>query len=268
MTVTALCLEMGAFGETFAYEIAAELGVQVLDLRPLELGMAEWHLFCNGAADYGGRSVSHHLQPTPSEIEERSVRVATKIVEAVKGDALVVGWSAAAVLTPLCRVNRVCIRAPRPQRASDVVRRFGDDTGSEGSSSAERPELHLSRFMECTTDPKWLNLDDFDLILDSGCMSAADCQREIVALVKHRWHHTSAVASTEPGRHSAPLSAPERRPPASQNFKGCAVTVGADDVSLTGIGSQEAAIAKIEQHLHGRNEKSAPANPLCRRASD
>ena len=95
MTVMALCLEMGALGETFAYELAAALGVQVLDLRPLELGMAEWHRFCNGAAEFGDAGEPSRLQPTPSEIEERSVRVAAEIVEAAKGDALIVGWSAA-----------------------------------------------------------------------------------------------------------------------------------------------------------------------------
>ncbi len=179
---------MGALTETFAYELAAALGVQVIDLRPLELGMAEWHLFCKGAAESRGAGKSHHLLPTPSEIEERSARVATKIVEAAKGDALVVGWSAAAVLAPMSRVTRVCIRAPQPLAAKSVMRGLGDDTASTAPKPAG-PELRLSQFMSRTTAPKWLNLDDFDLILDCGCMSAADCQREIVALVERRGHH-------------------------------------------------------------------------------
>ena len=47
---------------------------------------------------------------------------------------------------------------------------------------------------------------------------------------------------------------------------GCAVSIGADDVSLAGIDSQEAAIARIEQHLRGGQEPSAPADPLCHRS--
>lgn len=47
---------------------------------------------------------------------------------------------------------------------------------------------------------------------------------------------------------------------------GCAVSVGADDVSLAGIDSPEAAIARIELHLRGGQEPSAPADPLCHRA--
>ncbi len=178
MTVMALCLEMGAFGETFAYELAAALSVQVLDLRPLELGMAEWHLFCNGPAGYGDAGDSSRMQPTPSEIEERSVRIAAEIVEAAKGDALIVGWSAAAVLAPLSRVTRVCIRAPRPQRAWSVTRRCSHDAASAAPGPTGIPKLDLSRSVNLTSDPKWLDLDDFDLILDSARMSAEECQRE------------------------------------------------------------------------------------------
>jgi hypothetical protein len=265
MTVTVLCLETGAFGESFAYEIAAALGVQVLDLRPLAHDMAEGNLFCNGAAQCGGTGASHRLQPTPSEIEQHSVRLATTMVEAAKGDALVVGWSAAVALAPLCQVTRVCIRAPRPQGARHAMERSGDDTASTAPHPTESSELHHSRFIDLTTDPKWLNLDDFDLILDAGRMSAADCQREIVALVKRRW---TAVAASERGHPSTALRETGRRSHAWQSLKGCAVTVGADDLPLAGIDTQEAAIARIEQHLHGRNQMLAPPNPLCRRASD
>ena len=41
MAVIALSMETGAFGELFVDDLAAELGVKVIDLRPLELGIAE-----------------------------------------------------------------------------------------------------------------------------------------------------------------------------------------------------------------------------------
>lgn len=236
MTITVLCLEMGALSETFAYELAATLGVQVVDLRPLELGMAEWHLYCNGATEYRGADVSPCLHPTASEIEERSVRVAARIVEAARGDALIVGWSAAAVLAPSTRVTRVCIRAPHP--------------------------------MNRASDPKWLKLDDFDLILDSGRTSAGECQREIIALVERRRRHETTAAPNERAHHRTDLRRPDHGPPGWRPRKGCAVTVGTDDVPLAGIETHEAAIARVERHLRGPNEILAPVNPLCRRALD
>jgi hypothetical protein len=254
MTVTALCIEMGALSETFAYELAAALGVQVIDLRPLELGMAEWHLFCNGASGYRDADESPRLHSTASEIEERSVRVAEKIVEAAKGNALIIGWSAAAVFASSFRVTRVCIRAPQPQAVNNIMRGLGD-TASTAPYPAG-PEFWKA-------DPKWLDLNNFDLILDSGCMSAADCQREIVALVNRREHMTD-VKFAEPVSRSAPSREQETRSPAWPNLTGCAVAVGIDDVLLGGTVSQEAAIARIEQHLHGPKEMSVPANPLCR----
>lgn len=42
-----------------------------------------------------------------------------------------------------------------------------------------------------------------------------------------------------------------------------AVSIEAEDVSLGGIGSHEAAIARVEQHLHGSGGAKAPADPLC-----
>ncbi|HWV80623.1 MAG TPA: hypothetical protein VNZ50_04290 [Hyphomicrobiaceae bacterium] len=46
-----------------------------------------------------------------------------------------------------------------------------------------------------------------------------------------------------------------------------AVSVETADVSLGGIGSHEAAIAKVEQHFHGPHGAKAPADPLCHRST-
>jgi len=47
-------------------------------------------------------------------------------------------------------------------------------------------------------------------------------------------------------------------------LRGCAVSVEAEEVSIAEILSHEAAIAKVELHLHGPREIKAPADPLCR----
>jgi hypothetical protein len=264
MTVTALCLETGVFGETFAYELAAALGLQVLDLRPLELGIAEWHLFCHDTAECDDVGETTRRRKTASEIEERSVRIAAKLVARAQGNLLVVGWSAAAVLTPLSAVTRVCIRAPRPQLARSITRHFGYGFAATTPDRIEPRQWYLSRFANPTSDPKWLNVDDFDLVLDSGQISASACQREIVALLERRWNHQDV----EDAPHGARLREPNHWSPAWRTLRGCAVSVGTDDVPLTGTDSQEDAIAKVERHLHGTNEMSPPANPLCRGASD
>jgi hypothetical protein len=46
------------------------------------------------------------------------------------------------------------------------------------------------------------------------------------------------------------------------------VTVGGDDVPLTGVYSQEGAIARVEEHLRGAQEMTSPANPFCRGLGD
>ena len=47
-----------------------------------------------------------------------------------------------------------------------------------------------------------------------------------------------------------------------------AVSIEAENVSLGGISSHEAAIAKVEQHLHGPGSATAPADPLCHRPTE
>lgn len=47
-----------------------------------------------------------------------------------------------------------------------------------------------------------------------------------------------------------------------------AASVEAEDVSLGGITSHEAAIARVEQHLHGPHGVMVPADPLCKRLTE
>ena len=47
-----------------------------------------------------------------------------------------------------------------------------------------------------------------------------------------------------------------------------AVAVETADVSLSGVSSHEAAIAKVEQHLHGPHGTNAPIDPLCHRPTE
>ena len=84
MTVVSLCLEIGAFGEPFALELAAALGVPLLDLQPLDLSIAEVHAFGAGRPRCA-------KQPSPV-IDDLSIRVATAALEAASaGDVLIVG---------------------------------------------------------------------------------------------------------------------------------------------------------------------------------
>jgi hypothetical protein len=263
MTVTVLCLETGAFDDTFANELAAALDVPVLNLRPLELGIAEWHLFCGATPECDGASGSPALQKTTVEIEDHSIRIAKCFVESFKGGVLVVGWSVAAPLAKSSSSTSVCVRAPQPKGAWSAVRRMGYDASNLAAQFVGTRDPHASRFPNACADPKWLHDDNFHLVLDSGRVSATDCRREILALVERR-----TAQQTVDYAHQATQSRERNRLPAWPNLKGCAVSVGSDDVRLAGIASQEDAIARIERHLHGANELPPPANPLCRGTSD
>ncbi len=261
MTVVYLCLDIGAFREQFTDELAAALGVRLLDLRPLELSIAELDAF-------GKRRGRCADQQSPAT-DELSMCAAEAAVEAVsEGDVLIVGWSAAPVLAPLSSVTRVRVRAPRPRGAWRTVRRFGYETACVGPYAAEPSEPFLFRIMRATFGDKWRAPSDFDLVVEAAGSSAQDCQREIVEHVRRRGSGARSATAAELGQIRALLGKAAIGARDWQSLRGCAVSVDGIDVGLAGIDSQEAAIAMIEQNLHGNYKTSPPANPMCLKTLD
>lgn len=261
MTVVSLCLEIGAFGEPFAGELAAALDVRLLDLRPHDLSIAELRAF-----GVGRPGCAKHPSPV---IDDLSIHVAKAALEAASaGDVLIVGWNAAAVLAPLSNVTRVCARAPRPRGAWRTVRRIGYDSAGAASGPAEPPEPLLFRIMRATFGPKWRAPGDFDLVVEAGRLSAHDCQRQIVEHVMRSGCGVTTATVAELTHLRALLGKAECGAHDWRSLRSCAVSVGSDDVPLAGINSQEAAIARVERHLHGNYETSTPANPLCLKTLD
>ncbi len=269
MAVIALSMETGAFGESFVDHLAAELGVKVVDLRPFELGIAEHFAFRGGGVERDDAERLPPQAPASAELEALSLRVATEILAAAAADdALIVSWSAAAVLSSLGQVSRVCVRAPEPQEVWWAIHRFGQGRVSPPPRPDESPRSYFSRLVRRAFGPKWHALHDFDLVLDVDRRSAQVCRCEIVSLVQRRRSLETDEARAELARLCAHLREAERTTQHSEFVRGCAVSIGADDVPLTGIYSQEGAIAKVEQHLRGAHEMAAPADPFCRRMED
>lgn len=260
MTVVSLCMEIGAFGEPFADELAAALGIRLLDLQPVDVSIAEVHAFNAGWPRCA-------KQPSPV-IDDLTIRVTSAALEAADaGDVLIVGWSAAAVLAPLRNVTRVCARAPRPRGAWRTVRRVGYDSVAAAPASAEPSEQFPFRIMRGASNPNWW-APDFDLVVEAGLLSAHDCQREIVECVTRRGSGKKTATRADLEQLRVFLGNAEGSVLDWRSLRSCAVSMAGENVPLAGVDSQEAAIARVERHLHGSHETSTPANPLCRKALD
>jgi len=261
MTVVALCLEIGAFGDSFAGELAAALGVRLLDLQHFDLSIAELHAF----------AVRQQCEPepVPAAIDELSARVTATALQAVAaGDVLIVGWAAATAMAPLSSITRVLVRGPRPRGAWRTVRRFGYEVSGAGPMAVEGSQSLLLRLMRGASGFKRGAPDDFDLVVEAGRLSVHQGRREIVQHIERRGCAAERASHAELARIGAvpTESACARRDWPS--LQGCAVAVCGDDVALSGIESQEAAIALVERHLQGGQGNSTPANPLCRKVFD
>jgi hypothetical protein len=93
---------------------------------------------------------------------------------------------------------------------------------------------------------------------DAGEASARALQTSLPrGMLPTMSHHDVAAASRLYGGMRAWLG-----------HRGFAVSIETEDVSLNGIASHEAAIAKIEQHLHGPHDAKSPADPLVHRQTE
>ena len=269
MAVIALSMETGAFGESFVGNVAAALDVKVVDLRPIELGIAELYAFRGGEAQSDEADRSSYRAPASTEFDALSHRVASEILAAAAADnALIVSWSAAAVLSSLSQVSRVCVRAPEPQEVWWAIHRFGHGRINAPPRADECAKAYFSRLVRRAFGPKWHALHDFDLVLDVDRRSAQVCRCEIESLVERRRSLETEETRAELARLCAFLRDADSTVESPAFAGGGAVSVGADDVSLTGVYSREGAIARVEEHLRGAQEMTSPANPFCRGIGD
>lgn len=99
------------------------------------------------------------------------------------------------------------------------------------------------------------------MLIDEHTSIAADADR-VSARALHCSLSHGMWQTTADGDVASPSRA-FRRMHAWLWHRGCAVSIEAEEVSLTGISSHEAAIARIEQHLRGPHDVQAHVDPLC-----
>lgn len=247
MTVIVLCMESGSLDEQFPYDLAAGLELRVVDLRRLDV----WRAL---PPDVAGTLRANVTEPE-SSIEQWTIEAHE---QAARGDVLILGWTAAALLSSLPHVARVRIRAPSKPTTGRASRDGRDETSRKGRLSCAMAALRVL-WLKRASGPTWRSPRDFDLVLDAARLSAADCQRAIRSLL--------AVAN-DPAGHSERNDDPHRTRNYWNRDDRPAASIGPVDVSLAGADSEEAAIARIERHLHGSHEWVTPADPLARKLLD
>jgi hypothetical protein len=172
--------------------MAGNLGLELHDLRSLERAMAEGGDFGDGDV----RPVATGFSPLRSydtwAMTSRQVRMRLEeriLGLAARGNALLVGWSAAAVLRPFHHVARVCIRAPLVAREKVVMRTLGYAHPSTARLEIESRDALVARFMRRVFGQDWIEPDLHDLTLSMSALTWGECAlilRSLVGMDRYR----------------------------------------------------------------------------------
>ena len=194
MAVVTILRELGSGGHDIASQAATELGYDFVDRQVIE------RIF----RQYGLTKFEEVYSTIPSFLDLIDhdnlliVSMLNEMVDAVaqRGNAVILGRSAFAVLGDCADVLHVLIRAPAPLRAQRMMER-------EGLGSLEEAQAHVAaddelrrKFLQMFYTNHWEDESQFGLVLDTGSLSPEEAVRRIAAA-------TQALAAVQPAPDAA-----------------------------------------------------------------
>jgi cytidylate kinase len=186
MTVIAMTREMGSLGKDVAAGLADQMGLTVVHHELVEHHLAERlgvkestvHRYLEGEASL--------LERWKIDKDKLSRLTAEEILElANKGNVVIRGWGAVAVLRSVPHVLRVRICAPMPFRERVMAERLGLKAPSETTSDILQNDAAHARIMRGYFRVNWEAPELYHLVLNTGSVPVDACIN-IVRLLAER----------------------------------------------------------------------------------
>ena len=186
MAVIAMTREMGSLGKDVAAGLADQMGLTVVHHELVEHNLAE-RLGMQESAVHryleGGASLFERWK---IDKEKLSRYTAEEILElAMKGNAVIRGWGAVAVLRAVPHVLRVRVCAPMPSRERVMMERLGLKSASEVTSEILQNDAAHARTMRGFFGVNWEDPQLYHVVLNTGSVPADACV-SIVRLLAER----------------------------------------------------------------------------------
>jgi cytidylate kinase len=186
MTVIAMTREMGSLGKDVAAGVADQLGLEVIHHELVERDLAQ-RLGLEDSAVHryleGGASL---LDRWKIDKQKLSRYTAEEILQlAQKGDVLIRGWGATALLenVPGVLCMRVC--APMAARERVMMQRLGLEDAGLARREIERNDAAHERVMREMFNRDWQNPTLYHLVLNTAQLPVEECV-EITAQLARR----------------------------------------------------------------------------------
>ena len=182
MTVIALTQEMGSLAKDVADQLARDLGVAVMRHEVVDHVSSRMHVptsLINRLRE-GKAGTIERLRADRASL---AVYVTEELLEvAERGNVVLRGWGATAVLRPVPHV--VCVRITRPfeKRVAWLQEQLGSDAASDAEEEIRRSDRAHAARMHAQFGVTWGDPLLYDLVLNTDRVSVASCAEQIAAL--------------------------------------------------------------------------------------
>ena len=182
MTVIALTQEMGSLAKDVADRLAADLGLQVMRHEVVDHVSSRMHVptsLINRLRE-GKAGAIERLRADRASL---AVYVTEELLEvAERGDVVLRGWGATAVLRPVPHV--VCVRITRPfgKRAAWLREQLGSGEANDAEEEIRRSDRAHAARMHAQFGVTWGDPLLYDLVLNTDRISVESCAEQIASL--------------------------------------------------------------------------------------
>ena len=185
MTVITMTREMGTLGKDVAAGVAQLMGLEVIHHELVEQDVAE-------RMQLEESDVHRFLEGTPSLLErwkidqtKLSKYTAEEIYDlADKGNVVIRGWGAAALLRKIPHIPSVRVCAPMQFRVRVMQERLGLDNERHVQREIERNDAAHTRTMHKFLGTDRENALGYDMVLNTERLSISDCVKQVASLAE------------------------------------------------------------------------------------
>ena len=253
MTVIAMTREMGTLGKDVAAGLAEALGITVVHHELVEHHVA--------ARMQVGESAVHRFLEGRSSLWERwqidadrmSRYTADEVLQlAAKGNVLIRGWGAAQLLQEIPHVMCVRICAPMPKRIAEMKQRLDIADTAVVSREIERSDDAHSRTVERQFGSDWRNAENYDISLNTGCISVKLCIDQLQDLARSGDYdetETSMTVLADKSLEASVRQLLDAQAPDTPFGSGLNVSVSHGEVTIDGVVSETRNLGDVTERI-------------------
>jgi cytidylate kinase len=182
MTVIALTQEMGSLAKDVGDQLARDLGLAVMRHEVVDHVSSRMHV-STSLINRLREGKAGALERLRADRTSLAVYVTEELLDvAERGNVVLRGWGATAVLRPVPHV--VCVRITRPfeKRVAWLQEQLGSDEASDAEEEIRRSDRAHAARMHAQFGVTWGDPLLYDLVLNTERVSVESCAEQIVAL--------------------------------------------------------------------------------------